>query len=127
DADIVVIDGILEDTFERLAIATEPLYENKKKVVFLCSGRVSTYKVMERVFKVRTFLLPSWEFSEYEYACANGEFWDLVSVNFDSGEKTDTIEKKYHFAGGCARWFFSFDIAFVKSYIKQACIEVTDC
>ena len=57
DTDILVVDGIQYDNIENLASMSEDLVKKKKKVVFLCSGRVDLVKVCERVFKMEKYMV----------------------------------------------------------------------
>jgi len=105
--------------------------EGRRRIIKISSdGRQLKLSSKARVGKIRIFRQWSWTLEEYDSAMANDSFRDSVqsyldAVEFivDSSGSTSIqqqVRQKYHVAGGCARWMFSYTSDIVRAEIDAA-------
>jgi hypothetical protein len=100
------------------------------QVITVMSMGVQRSPSTNQVLKVDDFEVFSWSKTQYRAACRNLTFLnsvkDMLSVkdDMDDVEVDKLLEKKYHFAGGNARWMFAVSqeklVNVIRVYIAQA-------
>ena len=110
EQDVLVIDGIDEENVRSLAIASRKYIEKGMRIIFLGSGRVDTVKIQERLpITLEKFIVPSWTLEEYIAVSHNDDFWNCVESKFEErSDRDDSVQQKYYYAGGCARWMLGY-------------------
>ncbi len=114
---LVVLDGLWNNdksTAWIQAVATKSL-EIPFRIIYTSSMQLDmkwdlfqskTAKMMQPAFE-------SWSLEECLQACENDNFWNAVSqfIPMSSGEdRKKAVENKFLYAGGSARWMFSYTI-----------------
>ena len=78
--------------------------------------------------KIRVFKQWSWTLPEYRKALESKRFAESVEDVLDAplipGEEPDKLLAKYYYAGGCARYMFSFKTEEIKNSIEDAIDDI---
>ena len=128
EKDVFVIDGIDEENVRSLAIASRNAIDRGKRIIFLGSGRVDILKIRERLpITLEKFIVPSWTLEEYIAVSHNDDFWNCVESKFEQGsDRDDTVQQKYYYAGGCARWMLGYTQSEVIEFVLSQLEKVHD-
>ena len=134
---LIVIDGLRNNDHSEywVGASTDAFASNNNlKFIFLSSVQVSIKWDTLVGFSAQQMCPPfeSWNLEEYEQACKDASFWTQVSEFFDlNGESTqekikNAVNDKHFYAGGSARWMFSYTIENICSTINTAIRKVSD-
>ncbi len=84
------------------------------KIITVMSMAVKRYPEAERIMHISSFEVFPWSLQQCQEACADREFLQSVKnkllsqIEFPNAEEVkELVQKKYHYAGGSARWMFS--------------------
>ena len=130
-ADIVVLDGVIDDDYEMLQFE-RALWQfdinRKRKAILVASMALKkrNLETFERL-NVKRFDMYPWSLEEFKSACRDSQFFDSVKSNlgakegasFDDLQRDTLIAEKYYFAGDSARWMFAKTIETVMSEINS--------
>jgi hypothetical protein len=99
---------------------------NQRRLVIVASmaGRIDLKDVEEGIIEDE-FKEDSWTLEEYEAACHIKKFASSVDGYLDAtlilgATLADRIKAKFYFAGGCARYMFSYSTETTKMHIQNA-------
>lgn len=106
------------------------LQDKNRKVIIVTSLQFDIKPEAIENYQMKRFLMPSWEFEEYEEAISNEKFFQLIKpilVTKDKGlDKKDLLSVKHYYSGGSVRWMFSVPIKEVIIAIKYYLSRVDD-
>jgi hypothetical protein len=116
EGDVLLVDGVTKESSTELLRSCTAWRSNQPGRIFVAISSVSIGISEEhlRDAKVTEFIVPSWEFKQFETACKSDDFFSRVRPNLlcpnvrVDADKSELLLAKYAFAGGCARWMFDF-------------------
>lgn len=132
--DIVVVDGLIGND-EKHRQLTRKLVRNETafhiQVASLAFNRAKSQILKAMTdFKVKVIKMYPWSLDEYKRACQNREFYDTVAPflcdNDPEATSDQLIERKFFYAGVCARWMFATSTSHVIEYINEMIENVYD-
>jgi hypothetical protein len=128
--DVLLLDGLTHNnSYPLLANLSEWFRsEQNRKAIIVSSLQLSLKMQDSKFLGLESFLMPSWSLLEYKTAIQDNKFYgsimDLLDVylvkdedkNIDKDQQefekpisaTESLDLKYFYAGGSARWMFSF-------------------
>mmetsp|Transcript_1099 Transcript_1099/g.2366 ORF Transcript_1099/g.2366 Transcript_1099/m.2366 type:complete len:150 (-) Transcript_1099:1155-1604(-) len=75
------------------------------------SMSVKRYPTVEDIMKIAVWEVGPWSLEQYRAACSFSPFFESVRRKLNDGVRTapweELIERRFHYAGGNARWMFS--------------------
>jgi hypothetical protein len=125
DADVIVIDGIVEDFSHkkyRQNLFQWTGYRAHRKCIQVASMQLRTNDEDDAVMEVLDFEMSPWTLEEYFAACHDDLFFASVSWAFEGlkgEEREDVIAEKFFYTGCSARWMFSYTTQEVVAKISK--------
>mmetsp|Transcript_999 Transcript_999/g.1221 ORF Transcript_999/g.1221 Transcript_999/m.1221 type:complete len:589 (-) Transcript_999:188-1954(-) len=118
----IILDGITKDNIKLIGTALSGIrrLDNIGGPFVVAVASTQLVMALEHLQQqnIKVLSMDSWTLEQYNNCCSNEDFYDEVKTKLGEGEEKDErIINKYYYAGGCARWMFSFTV-------NETCIDV---
>jgi hypothetical protein len=139
----IILDGLTQIRIELIGTALCSIRRldsiGGPRVIAVSSTQVRMAGEHAQQSNIKYLSMDSWTLEQYQASCKNDAFYDQVKFKLGfkapvevqlelaaaaddeqmpSLSKDELITTKYHYAGGCARWMFGFDV-------NQTCADIS--
>eukprot|EP01124_Arcella_intermedia_P018802 TRINITY_DN2593_c0_g1_i5.p1 TRINITY_DN2593_c0_g1~~TRINITY_DN2593_c0_g1_i5.p1 ORF type:complete len:257 (+),score=33.23 TRINITY_DN2593_c0_g1_i5:749-1519(+) len=144
----MLLDGLTNNnSYNLLGRLSAWFQENKKRKEIIISSLPLSIKSQDLMtFDIQTFLMPSWSLLEYRSAILDKDFYTSIQhfldvfkikdedqkidedqVEFEKPKTpTELLDMKFFYAGGSARWMFSYSTKSTRAEIQDHIQRIDD-